>query len=153
MVRRACAWIVMGAVVVALALPVLAQTSQPASPKAANPCAAKAMNPCAAKAMNPCAAKAVNPCAAKMAKTKSATGTVKMASADSLVLLVGKAKKEMMFVIDKDTKVTKGDKAVEAAGLGDKTSVTVTYTEAEGKMVAKMVKVKAATTAAKPKTY
>ena len=131
MMRRSCAWIVMVALVMGFVLPALAQTAAPAAP------AAKPAEP----AKSGDAAKAT-------AKTKSATGMVKTASADSLTV-VGKDKKEWTFVVDKDTKVSVGDKKVEPKDLKANDSATVTFAEADGKMVAKTVKVKAA---AKPKS-
>jgi hypothetical protein len=86
------------------------------------------------------------------AKAKSAIGTVKSASADSLVLVAGKDKKEWTFGIDKDTKITKAGKAATAADLAADDAATVTYTEADGKMHAKSVSVKAKVAAAKPKS-
>lgn len=136
MIRQACAWIVTGVVVVGLVAPVFAQTTSPAPAPAAPATPAPAP-------------KAPAKSDAKVAKTKSATGTVKSASADSLVLVAGKDKKEWTFALDKDTKITKGGKAVDPKDLTDKDSATVTYTEAEGKMTAKTVTVKAAKTAAK----
>jgi hypothetical protein len=76
-------------------------------------------------------------------KAKPATGTVKTAAPDSLVLVVGKDKKEMTFAVNKDTKVTKAGKAAKVADIAPEDSATVTYTEADGKMVAKTVAVKA----------
>ncbi len=134
MVRRACAWIVMLALVVGLAAPVLAQQA-PASSAPAKPEPAKTA-----------------------AKAKSATGTVKSASAASVVLVVAgkdpaKDKKEMTFSVDKDTKITKGGKAATAADIAANDAATVTYTEADGKMTAKSVSVKTkAAAAAKPKS-
>lgn len=133
MIRQACAWILMGALVTGVAAPVLAQGTQPAPTQTA-PAPAPA-----AKA----------PAKTEVAKTKPVTGTVKSASVESLVLVAGKDKKEWTFVLGKDTKITKGGKAVAAKDLTDKDSARVTYSEADGKMVAKTVKVKAA---AKPKT-
>jgi hypothetical protein len=131
MVRRACVWIVMVALVFGLAAPVLAQQA-PASSAPASPAPAKTD---------------------AKAKPKSATGTVKTASADNLVLVAGKDKKEMTFAVDKDTKITKAGKAAKPADIAAEDSATVTYTEAEGKMVAKTVAVKAkAAAAAKPKS-
>ncbi len=131
MMTRACAWMVMLAFVLGMAAPVLAQqtpaTSAPAKP--------------------------AEPAKPAAAKPKSATGTVKTASSDSLVVLVGKDKKEMTFALDKDTKVTKGGKAATAADIAANDSATVGYTEKDGKMTAKTVAVKPKTAAAaKPKS-
>jgi hypothetical protein len=124
----------MVALAVALAAPVLAQqapaSSAPAKTEPAKPAPAKATE----------------------AKAKAAIGTVKNASADTLVLVAGKDKKEMTFTVNKDTKVTKAGKAAKVADIAADDAATVTYTEADGKMVAKTVAVKAKTTAAKPKS-
>lgn len=132
--RRSCTWIVMVAFLLGFAAPVLAQQSTaPAAPAPAQKAPAKAE-------LKPAA------------KPKSATGTVKSASAESLVLVAGKDKKEWTFGIDKDTKITKAGKAATAADLAADDAATVTYTEADGKMHAKSVSVKAKVAAAKPKS-
>jgi hypothetical protein len=115
------------ALVVGLAAPVLAQQAAPSAPAPAKTEPAKTA-----------------------VKAKSATGTVKTATADSLVL-VGKDKKEMAFAVDKDTKITKAGKAATAADLAANDSATVSYTEADGKMTAKSVTVKGKIAAAAPK--
>ncbi len=138
--RRLSAWVVMLASLLALAAPVLAQTSSSA-PATSSSGASTAP-----------AAKAPAKTAAKV-KTKSATGTVKSASADSLVLVAGKDKKEWTFALDKDTKITKGGKAAKAEDLAADDSATVRYVEADGKMQAKSVSAKAPkAAAAKPKS-
>ena len=130
--RRSCAWIVMVAFVLALAVPVLAQTAAPA-PSTSAP--------------------AKTPAKAELKKTKTATGIVKTASVDSLVLVAGKDKKEWTFAVDKDTKITKAGKAAKLDELAADDSATVTYVEADGKMWAKSVSAKAAkAAAAKPKS-
>ncbi len=132
--RRSGTWIVMVAFFFALAAPVLAQQSAaPAAPAPAQKAPAKAE-------------------LKKVEKPKSASGTVKTAAADSLVLVAGKDKKEWTFGIDKDTKITKAGKAATAADLAADDAATVTYTEADGKMHAKSVSVKAKVAAAKPKS-
>ena len=73
---------------------------------------------------------------------------MKSAAADSL-MLVGKDKKELSFVLDKDTKLTKAGKAIEAKDIAEKDMATVSYAEADGKMTAKTVKISAAKAAAK----
>ncbi|MBI4013462.1 MAG: hypothetical protein HY359_14175 [Candidatus Rokubacteria bacterium] len=118
------------------AAPVLAQQSTPP----AAPAPAPAQKAPAKAALKPAA------------KPKPAIGTVKSASADSLVLVAGKDKKEWTFGIDKDTKITKAGKAATAADLAADDAATVTYTEADGKMHAKSVSVKAKVAAAKPKS-
>jgi hypothetical protein len=140
---RTCAWIVMLAFAVALAAPALAQqssttTTAPSSSAPATSAPAKPAEPAKKDAT--------------AAKPKTATGTVKTASADNVVVVVGKDKKEMTFALDKDTKVTKAGKAATAADIAADDSATVSYTEKEGKMTAKSVSVKAKTAAAKPKS-
>ena|SRR3989304_2376308 len=136
MMRRSSTWIVMVAFLFALAAPVLAQQSS--TPAAAAP--APAQKAPAKAELKPAA------------KPKSATGTVKSASAESLVLVAGKDKKEWTFGIDKDTKITKAGKAATPADLAAEDTATVTYTEAAGKMHAKSVSVKVKVAAAKPKS-
>lgn len=131
--RRSFAWLVMVTFLLALAAPALAQSSAPASPAPAKTEPAKTD--------------------AKKMATKSATGAVKTVSADSLVVVAGKDKKEWTFAVDKDTKITKAGKAAKPEELAANDSATVTYVEADGKMWAKSVSVKAAkAAAAKPKS-
>ncbi len=81
------------------------------------------------KMANPCAA---NPCAAKSAmKAKTAEGTVKSVSATSLVI-EGKGKKVWTFAIS-------GAAAESAKKLKPGDAVQVSFTEAEGKMMASKV--------------
>lgn len=79
--------------------------------------------------------------------------TVKSATDDSLVVVAGKDKKEMTFALSATTKIKKGGKAVTAKDLKEGDSVSVSYTEADGKMVAKSLTVAApkAKEAAAPK--
>jgi ribosomal protein S1 len=72
------------------------------------------------------------------AKAKSATGTLKSVSADSLVVDAGKDKKDWTFALT-DKKVAEAAMKFKA---GD--SVTVSFTEADGKMTATRVMAKAA---------
>ena len=141
--RHSWTWIVTVAFLFALVAPVLAQTSTTA-PAPAAPAPAPAPAPAAPAQKAP---------AKKVEKAKSASGTVKTASADSLVLVAGKDKKEWTFELDKDTKITKSGKAATAADLAADDSASVTYTEHDGKMHAKSVSVKPAkAAAAKPKS-
>jgi len=136
---RVGVWAVVIAFVIGLVVPVLAQ-QQPAAP------AAKPAEPAKpAEAAKP-AAKATETKAA--AKTKSATGTIKSAAPDSITV-VGKDNKEWIFVIDKETKITKGGKKADAKALAEKDQVTIRYAEVEGKMTAKSVAVTVAKAAAK----
>jgi hypothetical protein len=80
------------------------------------------------------------------AKARSAIGTVKSVTADSLVVVTqnrDKTEKEWTFVLDKDTKVTKAGKAITATDLAAKDAVTVTFVEVDGKVTARTVAVKA----------
>ncbi len=86
------------------------------------------------KVANPCAA---NPCAAKPAmKAKTAEGTVKSVSATTLVV-EGKDKKEWSFTIS-------GAVAEAAKKLKAGDTVSISYTEADGKMMAGKITAKAA---------
>ncbi len=90
--------------------------------------------------------------AEKKASTKSANGTVKSASADSIVV-AGKEKgkeAEWTFAVDPaKTKIKKGGKDITAADLKAGDSVTVRYAEQDGKATAHMVNVRAAKSAKK----
>jgi hypothetical protein len=131
--RRLCAWLVMVTLLLSLTAPALAQMATP-QPGAKAPAAGKAE--------------------VKKQTTKTAAGTVKSASADSLVVVAGKDKKEWTFAVDKDTKITKGGKPAKVEEVAADDTATVTYVEQDGKMHAKTVAVKAAkpTAAAKPKS-
>jgi len=145
MMRNSLTWIVMVAFVLGLAAPVLAQsTTAPAAPAPAPAAPAPAAPAPAQKAPAKAEMK-------KVEKPKSASGTVKSASADSLVL-TGKDKKDWTFALDKDTKITKAGKAATAADLAAEDSAMVTYTEQDGKMHAKSVSAKPKMAAAKPKS-
>jgi hypothetical protein len=130
MIRQATVWMVAAAFIVSLTGVALAQgtgTTTTPAPKAP---------------------------VAKKPTMHRATGTVKSAAADSLMLMtVGKDKKEKdwTFVLDKDTKFMKAGKAIEAKDIAEKDTATVAYTEAEGKMVAKTVTIQAAKAAAAKK--
>jgi hypothetical protein len=141
--RHPLTWIVLVMFLLGLAAPVLAQTTAPAAPAPAPAPAA----PAAPAQKAPAKAEMK-----KAEKPKSASGTVKSSTADSLVLVAGKDKKEWTFGLDKDTKITKGGKAATAADLAADDSATVTYTEHDGKMHAKTVSAKPKMAAAKPKS-
>jgi hypothetical protein len=84
-------------------------------------------------------------------KSKTASGTVKSASADSLVV-AGKEKgkdTEWTFGVDAKTSIKKGGKAITAADLKAGDAVTVRYAEHEGKALAQSVNVKDPAAAAK----
>jgi hypothetical protein len=75
------------------------------------------------------------------AASKNARGTVKSASADSLVV-TGKEKgkeAEWTFSVDPQTKIKKAGKDVSAGDLAAGDAVQVRYTEQAGKMVAQSV--------------
>jgi ribosomal protein S1 len=87
--------------------------------------------------------KAANPCAAKPAmKAKTAEGAVKSVSATTLVV-EGKDKKEWTFTIG-------GAVAESAKKLKAGDTVSISYTEAEGKMRAGKITAKAAKAGANP---
>ena len=89
----------------------------------------------------------------KKAATKSASGTVKAAAADSLVV-AGKMKgkdEEWTFAVDPKTTIKKGGKAITAADVKAGDSVTVRYTEEGGKATAQSVTVSPAKKAADKK--
>jgi len=136
MIRQISAWAITVALVAGMALPVLAQGTQ-TTPAPAAPAAPAAKTPAKTDATK-----------AAVAKPKSATGTVKTASVESLVVL-DKDKKEWTFAVAKDTKIMKGGKAVEPKDLAENDPVTIQFTEADGKMTAKTVTVKAAKAASK----
>ena len=82
----------------------------------------------------------------KKAAAKSASGTVKSATGDSLVV-GGKMKgkdEEWTFGVDSKTTIKKGGKAITAADVKAGDSVQVKYTEADGKATAQSVMVKSA---------
>src|SRR5262245_60426349 len=82
----------------------------------------------------------------KKPAAKTAIGTVKSASADSLVV-GGKMKgkdEEWTFGVDSKTTVKKGGKAITAADVKAGDSVSVRYMEADGKMMAQSVTVRPA---------
>ena len=84
-------------------------------------------------------------------KAKTAMGTVKSASADSLVV-AGKEKgkdAEWTFAVDAKTAIRKSGKAVTAADLKPGDQVQVRYMDHEGKATATAVQVKPGATSAK----
>jgi hypothetical protein len=84
-------------------------------------------------------------------KSKTASGTVKTASADSLVVAGKNQGKdaEWTFGVDAKTSIKKGDKAITAADLKAGDPVTVRYADHDGKALAQTVTVKAPPEAAK----
>jgi len=87
----------------------------------------------------------------KKMSSKSASGAVKSASADSVVV-AGKEKgkeAEWTFAVDPKTKIKKGGKDVSAADLKPGDSVQVRYMDHDGKTVAQSINVKGGSTAKK----
>lgn len=79
------------------------------------------------------------------AKALTASGTVKTASADSVVV-AGKVKgkeTEWTFAVDANTKIKKGGKDATAADLQAGDRVSVRYVEQDGKTVAQSITVRA----------
>jgi ribosomal protein S1 len=96
-------------------------------------------------------AKPMDKKAEKKPMAKTANGSVKSASADSVVV-AGKDKgkdAEWTFAVDPKTSIKKGGKAITAADIKTGDSVQVKYTEADGKAMAQSVTVKAPAAAAK----
>jgi hypothetical protein len=91
--------------------------------------------------------KTEKPAEAKRPVTQNASGTVKAAAADNLVVS-GKAKggkeAEWTFSVDPKTKIRKAGKDVTAADLATGDAVLVRYHDQDGKHVADSVMVRAA---------
>ena len=81
-------------------------------------------------------------------KSKNANGMVKAATANSLTV-VGTDKKEWTFAVDTKTSIKKAGKAVVATDLKEGDPVHVQFSDADGKLFAKAVTVKAGSTAKK----
>ena len=81
-------------------------------------------------------------------KSKNADGMVKAATANSLTV-VGRDKKELTFAVDTKTSIKKAGKAVIASDLKEGDPVHVQFTDADGKLVAKAITVKAGGSAKK----
>ena len=89
--------------------------------------------------------------APKKMTAKNVSGTVKSASADTVVV-AGKEKgkdAEWTFAVDSKTKIKKAGKDITAADLKAGDGVAVRYMEHEGKAVAETINVKAAPVAKK----
>jgi 3-dehydroquinate synthase class II len=87
----------------------------------------------------------------KKAAARSASGTVKSASGDSIVV-AGKQKGkevEWTFGVDPQTLIRKGGKSITAADLKPGDSVSVRYGDADGKAMAQSVTVRGGGTAKK----
>lgn len=90
----------------------------------------------------------------KQMMARNATGKIKSASADTVVV-AGKDKgkdAEWTFGIDAKTKIKRGGKDVTAADLKAGDSVAVRYTENDGKAMAQTINVRAAGAAKKAAT-
>lgn len=82
--------------------------------------------------------------AEKKAPSKAASGTVKSATADSIVV-AGKEKgkdAEWTFAVDPSTKIRKGGKSVTAADLKAGETVNVRYHDMDGKSMAQSIAVR-----------
>lgn len=121
----------------------VAQTTTPAPAPAAATTPAPAQKPAEMK-----------PKPVEVQRTKSATGTVKSASADSIVV-AGKEKAqatkdaEWTFAVDSKTAIRKAGKAITAADLKPGDQVQVRYTDQQGKATAVAIQVKPGASAAK----
>src|SRR5262245_54985951 len=116
----------------------VAQTTTPA-PATPAPATTPAQKPAEAKPK------------ADVKKAKNAMGTVKSASADSLVV-AGKEKgkdAEWTFAVDSKTAIRKSGKAITAADLKPGDQVQVRYMDHDGKATAMAVQVKAGAASAK----
>jgi hypothetical protein len=99
----------------------------------------------------PAPEKKVDKKADKKMASKSAAGTVKSATADSVVV-AGKEKgkdAEWMFGVDSKTSVKKGGKAIAAGDLKAGDSVSVRYMDHDGKAMAQAISVREAKPAEK----
>jgi hypothetical protein len=135
MIRPILTLIAAGAFAASIAAPVLAQ--QPAAPPKADAPKADMAKPDAGKGMDKPA----------KAATKSATGKIKKVTDTEMVVIVtpkGKNAEDVTFIIEKETKIMKGDKVVAVKDVMEAETVTVTYAEADGKKTAKAVKSKGA---------
>ncbi len=83
-----------------------------------------------------------------VSKAKTANGTVKAATPDS-VTVVGKGDREWTFSVDPKTSIKKAGKAVVPADLKAGDAVHVQFHEVEGKLIAKSITVRAGGTAKK----
>ena len=138
MIQQVVTLIAAGAFAASLAAPALAQTpAAPAKPDAAKTEKMDKMD------------KAAKPA---KAATKTASGKVKKVSEGELVVVVtpkGKDAEDVTFIVEKETKIMKGGKVVGIKDVMEAETVTVTYSEADGKKTAKSVASKPAPAAAK----
>lgn len=88
-------------------------------------------------------------------RTRTVTGKVKMTTDKGLVVMgreAGQKDREWAFVLDPATRIEAGGKAQVASELREGDSVTVTYTDRDGKVVAQSIKVGAASGMTSPGT-
>ena len=140
-VKRSVALLIAAVFGVGIAGTALAQTT----PAPATPAPATTTTP--APAQKPAGTKQKS----DTKKAKNATGTVKSASADSLVV-AGKEKgkdAEWTFAVDSKTAIRKSGKAITAADVKPGDQVQVRYMDHDGKATAMAVQVKPAAASAK----
>ena len=102
--------------------------------------------PATAQSITPAPAekKVEKPTEMRKMPVKNANGTVKAASADSIVV-AGKARNkevEWTFAVDPKTSIRRGGKSITAADLKPGDSVHVRYTNMDGKAVAQSIMAK-----------
>lgn len=139
-VKRSVALLIAAVFGIGIAGTALAQTTNPAP---ATPAPATTTTP--APAQKPADTKQ------STKKAKNATGMVKSASADSLVV-AGKEKgkdTEWTFAVDSKTAIRKSGKAITAADVKPGDQVQVRYMDHDGKATAMAVQVKPAAASAK----
>jgi Cu/Ag efflux protein CusF len=75
--------------------------------------------------------------------TRTVKGTVKSTTADAIVVrgIEKEKEREWAFSVDNNTTVRKGNQSASAAQLKEGDSVTVNYTERDGKIIAQSVTV------------
>jgi len=137
-VKRSVALLIAAVFGIGLAGSAVAQTTTPA-PATPAPTTTPAQKPAEAKPKS------------EVKKAKNAMGTVKSASADSLVV-AGKEKgkdAEWTFAVDSKTAIRKSGKAITAADLKPGDQVQVRYMDHDGKATAMAVQVKSGATSAK----
>jgi hypothetical protein len=138
-VKRSVALLIAAVFGIGIAGSAVAQTTAPAPATPAPATPAPAQKPAETKPKS------------EVKKAKNAMGTVKSASADSLVV-AGKEKgkdAEWTFAVDAKTAIRKSGKAITAADLKPGDQVQVRYMDHEGKATAMAVQVKPGATSAK----
>jgi hypothetical protein len=138
-VKRSVALLIAAVFGIGIAGSAVAQTTAPAPATPAPATPAPAQKPAETKPKS------------EVKKAKNAMGTVKSASADSLVV-AGKEKgkdAEWTFAVDAKTAIRKSGKAITATDLKPGDQVQVRYMDHEGKATAMAVQVKPGATSAK----